>query len=106
MSTGIIKLVASTRVTTRNLNGFTADTSIASICSLTFMEPNSAPIFDPTFPAPIKAVTKGANALMMAIATSEGSHEVAPNSASEGRDCFVKTSPVTKPVKVIRGSDL
>src|SRR6478672_8003367 len=99
-------MVASTRVTTRNLNGLTPDTSIASICSLTFIDPNSAPIFDPTFPAPINAVTSGANALMIAIATNEGNQEVAPNSASEGRDCFVKTSPVTNPVNVIRGSDL
>ena len=70
------------------------------------MEPNSAPILEPTLPAAINAVTNGAKALMIAIATNEGSHELAPNSAREGLDCFVKTSPVTKPVNVISGSDL
>jgi len=33
---GIIKVAANTRVTTKYLNGFVEDTSIASICSLTF----------------------------------------------------------------------
>src|SRR5215207_7719350 len=103
---GIIKVVANTRLTTKNLNGFTAETSIASICSLTFMEPNSAAMLEPIFPAAIKADTRGAKALIIAIATRDGNHEVAPNSASDGRDCFVKTSPVIKPVNVINGSDL
>src|SRR5688500_14183470 len=91
---GIIKVVANTRVTTRNLNGLIADTSIASICSVTFIEPNSAPMFDPTLPAQIRAVTKGAKARMMAMETSDGSQDVAPNSANDGRDCLVKTRPV------------
>ncbi len=98
--------IAKTRLTTKNLNGFTADTSMASICSVTFIEPSSAPMLEPTFPAAISAVTNGANALMIAMATNEGSQELAPNSARDGRDCFVNTKPVTKPVKVIKGSDL
>ena len=81
-----MKVVAMTRVTTKNLNGFVAETSIASICSVTFIEPNSAPMFEPTFPAAINAVTNGANALTTAIEISEGSQEVAPNSDNEGRD--------------------
>ena len=105
MSMGIISVVASTRLTTKNLNGLTADTSIASICSVTFMEPNSAPMLDPTFPAAIKAVTNGANARMIAIATREGNHDVAPNCDSEGLDCLVKTRPVINPVNVIKKSD-
>ena len=106
MSKGIIKVVASTLVTTRYLYGLMADTSMASICSVTFIEPSSAPILEPTLPAQISAVTNGANALMMAIETSEGNQEVAPKSANDGRDCFVKTSPVMNPVMEIRGSDL
>src|SRR6476660_8538234 len=90
-SIGIIHVVASTRVTTKNLKGFVADTSMASICSVTLIEPNSAPIFEPTFPAQIREVTNGASARMIAIATRDGSHEAAPNSESEGRDCFVNT---------------
>src|SRR3954467_11367080 len=101
---GIITEVAITRVTTKNLNGLVADTSIASICSVTFIEPNSAPILEPTLPAQMSAVTSGANALMMAIEISEGSQEEAPNVCKEGRDCLVKTSPVIKPVSEISGS--
>ena len=102
---GTVIVEASTRVVTKYLNGLIADTSIASICSVTFIEPNSAPMLEPTFPAQINAVTNEPNALTIAIEIKEGSHEVAPNSDREGRDCFVKTIPVTKPVSVIKGSD-
>src|SRR5690554_4275553 len=83
---GIIKVVASTLVTTRYLNGLVADTSMASICSVTFIDPSSAPMLEPTFPAAIKAVTKGPIALTMAMAIKAGNQEAAPNSAKEGRD--------------------
>src|SRR5690349_19538245 len=106
MSIGTITEVAITRLATKNLNGLVADTSIASICSVTFIEPNSAPILEPTLPAVIKAVTSGANARMMAMEISEGSHEEAPNVCKDGRDCLVKTRPVIKPVNDISGSDL
>src|ERR1041385_6471919 len=104
-STGTVIVEAITRVVTRYLNGFIAETSIASICSVTFIEPNSAPILEPTFPAQINAVTSEASARTIAIEINEGSQDVAPNSASEGRDCLVKTIPVTNPVSVISGSD-
>ncbi len=99
-------VVAMTRVTTRNLNGLTAETSIASICSVTRIEPSSAPMLEPTRPALMSEVMSGANARTMAMETSEGSQEVAPNSMSEGRDCLVNTMPVMKPVSEISGSDL
>ena len=102
---GIVIVEAITRVVTRYLKGLIADTSIASICSVTFIEPNSAPMLEPTFPAQIKAVTNDPSALTMAIEINDGSQEVAPNSDNEGLDCFVKTIPVTKPVSVINGSD-
>lgn len=93
-------------VTTKYLNGLIADTSIASICSVTFIEPSSAPMLEPTFPEQISDVTNEAKARTMAMEIRDGSHDVAPNSASDGRDCLVKTIPVTKPVKLIKGSDL
>jgi len=98
-------VVASTLVTTRYLKALTPDTSIASICSVTFMDPNSAPMLDPTFPAQIRAVTNGASARIMAMATSDGNQEVAPNSANDGRDCLVNTSPVINPVMEISAND-
>ena len=99
-------MVASTRVTTKNLKGLIAETSIASICSVTFIEPSSAPICEPTFPAQINDVIKGANAFTMAIPVNEGNHEVAPKSANAGREWSVKTMPVMKAVRVINESDL
>src|SRR5450631_3909822 len=98
--------MAKTLVVTRNLNGLVADTSIASICSVTLIEPSSAPILEPTLPATTSAVTKGARARIMASAIREGNHEVAPNDAREGRDCFVNTIPIIKPVREIKASDL
>ena len=90
------------RVTTRYLKGFTPETSMASICSVTFIEPSSAPMLDPTFPAQMSAVTSGASARITAMVISEGSQEVAPKAAREGRDCLVNTAPTTNPVSVIR----
>ena len=63
-----------------------AETSIASICSVTFIEPNSAPSCEPTLPAQISAVIKGANAFIIAIPIIDGSQEVAPKSAKAGRE--------------------
>ena len=76
--------MAKTRVTTKYLKGFMAETSIASICSVTFIEPNSAPIWEPTLPAQINEVIRGAKALIMAMPEVDGSHEAAPKSAKAG----------------------
>ena len=103
---GTINVLARTRVTTKNLNGFTAETSMASICSVTRIEPNSAPICDPTFPAQIKPVINGAKAFMIAIPINDGNHDVAPKSANAGLECFVKTIPVINAVSVINERDL
>src|SRR3546814_5933765 len=91
---GMPMVVANTRLTTKKLNGLVPDTYMASICSVTFMEPSSAPICEPTLPDAIKAVTSGASARMMAMDINAGNHEVAPNSASDGRDWLVNTIPV------------
>src|ERR1043165_7616506 len=106
INTGIMMVVANIRDTTRNLKGLVADTSIASICSVTFIEPSSAPICEPTLPAHISAVTSGARARIMAIETNEGSQLAAPNSDNEGLDCFVNTMPVMNAVMHISDSDL
>src|SRR3546814_6689480 len=96
VSTGIIRVVASTRDTTKNLNGLVPDTSIASICSVTFIEPSPAPMLEPTLPAAIRAVTSGARARIIAMEINAGSQEVAPKSAREGRDWLGNTIPVIK----------
>src|SRR5690606_32089130 len=98
-------VVAMIRVEIKNFVGFVPETSMASICSVTFIELSSAPICDPTFPEAINAVTKGAKARTIAMDIREGNHEVAPNSSKEGLDCFVKTKPTIKPVKLIKGNE-
>lgn len=99
-------VVAKTRLTTKYLKGLVAETSIASICSLTFIDPNSAPMLEPTLPAEINAVSKGAKVLNKAMPTNDGNQEVAPNSANDGLDCFANTIPVMKPVREINAKDL
>jgi hypothetical protein len=69
------------------------------------MDPNSALMPEPTFPAQIIAVINGPNALTIAIPIREGSQETAPKFSKEGRDCFVKTTPTIKPVSVMSESD-
>src|SRR5690606_7338584 len=98
-------VVAMIRLVIKNFVGFVPDTSIASICSVTFIELNSAPIWEPTLPEAINAVTKGANARTIALDIKFGSQEVAPKSSREGRDCLVNTKPTINPVKLINGND-
>jgi hypothetical protein len=59
-------------------------------------------MLDPTLPAAISAVTSGASARRIAIDTNEGSHDVAPNSDNDGRDCLVKITPTINPVNDIK----
>ena len=83
-----------------------AETSIASICSVTFIEPNSAPIPEAIFPAQISAVTTGAISLIKDNETMLGSHDSAPNFNKVGRDWMVKTNPIINPVMLIKGNVL
>ncbi len=81
---GKTKVAASTRDTTKYEKGREAETSIASICSVTRMLPNSAPMFDPNFPAQIRPVISGPNDLTTACETSDGNQDTAPKEAKEG----------------------
>jgi len=103
--TGNIKVVAKIRVTTKYLNGFVPETSIASICSFTRIEPISAPIPEPILPAQIKAVIMGPISLMMEILTIEGIQETAPNFSNVGLDCSVKTNPIINPVTLTNNKE-
>src|SRR5258708_37832153 len=94
--TGIISVVAIILVTTRYLNGFVPDTSIASICSVTFIEPSSAPMLEPILPAQINAVMTGPISRTTDSDTIAGSHDSAPNRCNVGRDCTVRTRPMMK----------
>lgn len=83
-----------------------AATSIASICSVTFIDPNSAPIPDDILPAQIRAVITGAISLIKDSETMLGIQDSAPNFDIAGLDWMVNTSPIIKPVMVTNGKDL
>lgn len=102
---GNIKVIAKIRVTTKYLKGLFPDTYIASICSVTRMEPNSAPIPEAIRPAQIRAVITGPISLTIDIPTIFGIHETAPNSIRVGRDCKVSTKPKIKPVNPTKNQE-
>src|SRR6185312_2649503 len=93
-------------VTTRYRKGLMAETSMASICSVTFMDPSSAPILELIFPAQITAVITGPISLITETLTMPGNRDTAPKLASEGRGCRVSTSPMIKEVTAVSGNDL
>jgi len=64
---------ASTRVLTRKRKGSTADASMASICSVTFMDPSSAPMPAPTRPLTIIPVITGPLSLRIENTITAGS---------------------------------
>src|SRR6218665_534740 len=105
-SSGIMNVAASTRVTTKYFIGLVADTSMASICSVTFMEPSSAPIPEPIFPAQMSAVITGPISRMSDTDTICGSMDSAPKSLNTGRDWMVNTNPMMAPVNATRANDL
>jgi hypothetical protein len=59
---------------------------MASICSVTFIEPNSAPIPEAIFPAQIKAVITGAISRIKDKETMLGNQDSAPNFNNVGLD--------------------
>ncbi|MNE86505.1 hypothetical protein D3C80_1836160 [compost metagenome] len=78
--------MAKMRVTTKYLIGLEPETSIASICSVTFILPNSAPIPEATRPAQIIEVITGPISLTIEIETIPGNHDSAPKSDNVGCD--------------------
>ena len=99
-------VAAKTRGTTKNLIGFVDDTSIASICSLTFILPNSAPMLDAIFPAHISAIITGPISRITEIATMLGTKLSAPKAFIVGSDCSVSTNPRMNPVMPTSERDL
>ncbi len=103
---GSISVDEMMRVTTKYENGRVPETSIASICSVTCILPNSAPILEPNLPAQINPVINGPSERTTACETKEGNQDSAPKEARDGCDCFVNTTPARKEVKVTKNNDL
>ena len=77
----------------------------SQICSVTFMDPSSAPMREPILPAQISAVITGPISRIIDSTTIEGVHDSAPNRVIVGRDCNVITSPIMNAVIPTSGSD-
>ena len=105
VSSGIAMMQAMMRVTARNLNASTATASSASICSVTFIAPSSAPMPAPTRPATSSAVVSGPVSRMSAMASPAGIIASAPKRSSDARVCIDSTTPIAKPDSAISGSD-
>ena len=93
------------RVTARNLNESTATASSASICSVTFIAPSSAPMPAPTRPATSSAVTSGPVSRISAMARPAGIIASAPKRSSEARVCIDSTTPMARPEVAMSGVD-
>src|SRR5580704_4361276 len=79
---------------------------MASICSVTFIDPSSAPIPAPIRPLATNPVMMGPISLMMENTSIVGSIALAPNRTRLARDCRDKTTPVAEPASATNGSDL
>ena len=102
---GIAIISAMMRVTARYLNASTALASSASICSVTFIAPISAPIPAPTRPATRRPVMSGPVSRMSAIARAAGIIASAPKRSSEARVCIESTTPTATPAVRMSGAE-
>jgi hypothetical protein len=105
VSTGIAIISAMMRVTARYLNESTAFASSASICSVTFIAPISAPMPAPTRPATSSPAVNGPVSRMSAIARPAGIIASAPKRSSEARVCIDRTTPIANPAVRISGAE-
>ena len=96
---------ATTRVTTRYLKESTATASRASICSVTFIAPSSAPMPAPMRPERSRPAVSGPVSRTSAMASPAGMSASAPKRASEARVCIESTTPIAKPLTAISGTE-
>src|SRR5258705_349544 len=104
VSSGMAMMHARMRVTARNLNESTATASSASICSVTFMAPSSAPMPAPTRPDTSRPAVSGPVSRMSAMASPAGIIASAPKRSSDARACIDRTTPMARPEGALRGA--
>ena len=97
--------VATIRGITSFFNGSVPSARIASICSVTIMDPSSEAIPEALRPETMSEVSTGPSSLIMENDTSWPVMAVAPNCASEDEDWSASTPPVKKPVSSTMGID-
>src|ERR1700686_1526848 len=78
---------------------------MASICSVTFIEPSSAPMPAPTRPATTNPVTIGPISWMIENTMAAGSMDFAPKRARLLRLSSARTVPMAAPARATSGND-
>jgi hypothetical protein len=78
---------------------------MASICSVTFIEPSSAPMPAPTRPLTTNPVTIGPISWMIEYRMAAGSMDFAPKCSRLLRLSSARTVPTAAPARATRGSD-
>jgi hypothetical protein len=78
---------------------------MASICSVTFMEPSSLAIPDEFRPATINPVSTGPSSRTIESATSCPVNDSEPNFCNVLELCKASTAPVKKPVSTTMGNE-
>src|ERR1700691_966977 len=105
VNNGSIKMHANTRVAARYLYGSTAEAVIASICSVTFMDPSSAPIPAPARPLTTNPVITGPLSLTMENTMMAGRNDLAPNRTRLSRVSSDSTTPMADPASATNGRE-
>ena len=78
---------------------------MASICSVTFMEPISEAMPEALRPETMRPVSTGPSSLTIERATRLPVRLTEPNASSEVADCRARTQPVKKPVRTTMGME-
>ena len=78
---------------------------MASICSVTFIEPISEAMPAALRPETISPVSTGPSSFTMESETNWPVLLTAPNSCSAVTDCSARTHPVKKPLRMMMGSE-
>ena len=100
-----MNMVAVSRGVTSLRVGSVPRARMASICSVTCMEPSSLAMPLALRPATIRLVSTGPSSRTMEMETSCPVKESAPKRASELAVCRASTAPVKKPVRTTMGSE-
>ena len=100
-----MKTVAITRGVTSFLVGSVPRARMASICSVTFMEPSSLAMPEALRPATIRPVSTGPSSRTMESETSCPVSDRAPKRARELALCSASTMPVNMPVSTTTGTE-
>ena len=97
--------VATTRGVTSFLAGSVPSARMASICSVTFMEPSSLAMPLALRPATINPVSTGPSSRTIESETSWPVSDERAEAASVLEVCSASTAPVKKPVRTTMGSE-